>query len=203
MCNGVASSVQDDRQQARWGMPDNMFRNSSGVTVALEGRMRHHMTDALIRLEQTGFATWVRESPSLWAYPTVLFLHTVGLGFLVGINVAIDFRLLGIARELPLAPMERLFPYMWAGFWVNALSGTALLIADASTKLTNPVFYVKMIFVVLGVLNMAFLKRALFGDRPTPGWSARWIAISSLIVWTGATTAGRLMGYLGPKSGLE
>jgi hypothetical protein len=165
--------------------------------------MRLQMTDVLLRIEQTGFATWVRESPSLWAYPTVLFLHTVGLGFLVGINVAIDFRLLGIARELPLAPMERLFPYMWAGFWVNALSGTALLIADASTKLTNPVFYVKMIFVTLGVLNMAFLKRALFDDRLTPGWSPRWIAISSLIIWTGATTAGRLMGYLGPKSGLE
>ena len=161
------------------------------------------MMDALIRLEQTGFATWVRESPSLWAYPTVLFMHTVGLGFLVGINVAIDLRLLGVARALPLAPMERLFPYMWAGFWINALSGTALLIADATTKFTNPVFYVKMIFVVLGVLNMAFLKRALVREEPIAGWSSRSIAISSLLIWTAATTAGRLMGYLGPKSGLD
>ena len=27
-------------------------------------------------LEATALATWVRESPSLWAYPTVLTLHT-------------------------------------------------------------------------------------------------------------------------------
>jgi hypothetical protein len=162
--------------------------------------------DLLIRIEETGFATWVRESPSLWAYPTVLFLHTIGLGFLVGINVAIDLRLLGVARALPLAPMQRLFPYMWAGFWINAISGTALLVADASTKLTNPVFYVKMLFVVLGVVNMAFLRRALVGtDDITVGPSlpARRLAISSLLIWTAATTAGRLMGYLGPKSGLD
>ena len=46
------------------------------------------MMDLLIRLEATGLGTWVREAPTLWAYPTVLFLHTAGLGFLVGINVA-------------------------------------------------------------------------------------------------------------------
>jgi hypothetical protein len=32
---------------------------------------------------------------------------------------------------------------------------------------------------------------------------ARLLAFCSLAVWIGATTAGRLMGYLGPKSGLE
>ena len=166
------------------------------------------MMDFLVRLEQTGFGTWVREAPTLWAYPTVLFLHTVGLGFLVGINVAIDLRLLGVARRLPLAPFERLFPVMWAGFWINALSGVALILADATTKLTNPVFYVKMLFVMLGVVNMGWLKRRLFRDPGSlDAWpatrQARFVAVTSLVIWIGATTAGRLMGYLGPKSGLD
>jgi hypothetical protein len=98
------------------------------------------MTDLLAAVEQSGIATWIRESPTLWAYPTILFLHTVGLGFLVGPNVAIDLRLLGFPRELPLAPMRRWFPVMWCGFWVNAVSGVALLAADATTKIVNPVF---------------------------------------------------------------
>jgi hypothetical protein len=165
------------------------------------------MMEFLLRVEQTGFATWVREAPTLWAYPTVLFLHTVGLGFVVGINVAIDLRLLGVAPALPLAPMARLLPWMWAGFWVNALSGVALIAADATTKLTNPVFYVKMLFVLFGVLNMLLLKRLLVdesGPVAAPAITrARLVAISSLIIWIGATTAGRLMGYLGPKSGLQ
>jgi hypothetical protein len=162
----------------------------------------------LASLEHSAFGTWVREAPTLWAYPTVLFLHTVGLAFLVGINVAIDMRILGVARSMPLAPMKKLFPWMWAGFWVNAASGVALLIADATTKLANPVFAVKMAFITLGVVNMAWYKTRLFRDpaeleRNPASPRAKWIAIVSLVLWLCATTAGRLMGYLGPVSGLE
>jgi hypothetical protein len=162
----------------------------------------------LSSLEHSAFATWVREAPTIWAYATILFLHTVGLGFVVGVNVAIDLRILGVARQIPLAPMRRLFPWMWAGFIVNALSGIALLIADATTKLANPVFLVKMAFITLGVVNMAWSKRRLFDDpvalEQHPASShARRVAIVSLILWIGATTVGRLMGYLGPVSGLE
>jgi hypothetical protein len=134
--------------------------------------------------------------------------HTIGLGFVVGVNVAIDLRILGVARQMPLAPMRKLFPWMWAGFIVNALSGVALLIADATTKLANPVFLVKMTFIALGVVNMGWSKRKLFDDPRTleqypPTSHAKRVAIVSLVLWIGATTAGRLMGYLGPVSGLE
>jgi hypothetical protein len=162
----------------------------------------------LSSLEHSAFGTWVREAPTIWAYATILFLHTVGLGFVVGVNVAIDLRILGVARQMPLAPMRKLFPWMWAGFIVNALSGIALLIADATTKLANPVFLVKMAFIALGVINMGWSKRKLFDDPAAleqfpPTAHAKRVAIVSLVLWIGATTAGRLMGYLGPVSGLE
>jgi uncharacterized membrane protein len=159
----------------------------------------------LARVESTAFASWVRESSSLWAYPTILFLHTVGLGFLVGLNAAIALRILGAARKLPLAPMEKFYPVMWAGFWVNALSGLALLAADATTKLTNPVFYIKMGFVSLAVVNMTLLRRRVFRNpaldlTPVTGFG-RALAVASLLFWAGAITAGRLMAYFGPVSG--
>ena len=162
----------------------------------------------LLSLENSAFGTWVRESSSLWAYPTILFLHTVGLGFLVGLNAAIDLRILGVARKLPLAPMEAFYKIMWAAFWINALSGSALLIADATTKLTNPVFYIKMAFVALAVINMVVIRRRVFGnpsldlsplERSSGG--AKLLAVLSLVFWTGAITAGRLMAYFGPVSG--
>ena len=159
----------------------------------------------LLSLENSAFGTWVRESKSLWAYPTILFLHTVGLGFLVGLNAAIDLRILGVARKVPLAPMESFYKIMWAAFWVNALSGTALLIADATTKLTNPVFYIKMSFVALAVINMVAIRRRVFHRRGFDVAAAaafgRALAITSLIFWGGAITAGRLMAYFGPVSG--
>jgi len=155
-----------------------------------------------LSLENSAFGTWVRESKSLWAYPTILFLHTVGLGFLVGLNAAIDLRILGVARKMPLAPMEKFFKIMWAAFWVNALSGIALLIADATTKLANPVFYIKMSFVALAIINMAALRRRVFrGTSMDVARFGRALAITSLIFWGGAITAGRLMAYFGPVSG--
>ena len=50
-------------------------------------------------IETTALSIWLRESPSLWAFPFVLILHTVGLAFLVGANVALDVRVLGLAAR--------------------------------------------------------------------------------------------------------
>lgn len=163
--------------------------------------------DFLTWLENSPLSTWVRESSSLWAYPTVLFLHTIGLATVVGVNAGIDLRILGVAPELPLAPMTRLFPIIWAAFGINAVSGTTLLIADATTKLANPVFYIKMIFIALALINLRLLKTRVFGDplldkRPLSA-NAKILAATSLIFWLGATIAGRLMAYIGPTAGLQ
>src|SRR5688500_2152355 len=115
-------------------------------------------------LQDMAFARWIGESGSLWGYPTILFLHTLGLATLAGLNASINLRILGIAPALPLAPMVRFFPTMWAAFAVAAATGTALLIADATTKLAQPVFWAKLLFVALAVVNMQMLRTRVFGD---------------------------------------
>ena len=167
------------------------------------------MMQFLASLENSGFGSWVRESSSLWAYPTILFMHTVGLGFLVGLNVAIDLRILGVAEKLPLAPFEKFCRVMWAAFWINTLSGTALLVADATTKLTNRVFYIKMGCILFAVITMVAIRRRVFAGAAADGGGAqrpgagtvRALAAASLVLWAGAITAGRLMAYFGPVSG--
>jgi hypothetical protein len=159
----------------------------------------------LVWLSSTAPAIWARESDSIWAYPTILFLHTFGLGVLVGFTAAIDFRVLGFSEQLPLTPLRRFFRYIWIGFWINAASGTMLLIM-APSKLANPAFIVKMTCITVGVVNMLWLKREVFGaagsgDSDRVGVSAvgRALAASSLVLWTIAITAGRLMAYVGPQ----
>lgn len=157
----------------------------------------------LTAIEQSGFSTWVRESGSMWAYPLILFLHTVGLGFVVGTCMVVDLRLLGCAPRIPLKPVERFFPYLWAGFWISAISGTILLAADATTKVVSTIFYIKMSFITLGVCLIPLLRRSLRVDAggATPSPKARIVAAVSLACWAGAITAGRLQAYLGPVSG--
>ena len=158
-------------------------------------------------LQQSAAMDWFRESGSLWGYPFVLFLHTIGLGTVAGLNGAIDIRVLGAAPKIPLASLKGFFPIIWMAFAVTAASGTTLLIADAQTKLASPVFYVKMIFVALGLVNLHLLRTRVFGDaqfdtQPLPT-QARLLAITSIVLWVAATTAGRLMAYLGPVAGLN
>ena len=40
--------------------------------------------DVLRAIEDSGVGIWVRESGSLWSYPTIVFLHAVGLTFEIG-----------------------------------------------------------------------------------------------------------------------
>jgi hypothetical protein len=164
------------------------------------------MMQFLAALEQMPFSIWVRESGSIWAYPTILFMHTIGMATVAGLSAGIDLRLLGFSR-IPIRPLERLYPFMWWGFAINAVSGTILLIADATTKLTNPDFYVKMVFIFVGVGVLNIMRKKVFGDprldaAPVSS-DAKRLAWISLVCWVGAITAGRLMAYLGPVSGLS
>ena len=113
-------------------------------------------------LEQTGFSTWVRESRSLFAYPGVLLLHTCGMAVVVGLAAGIDLRILGFAPALPLAPMRRFLPLLWVAFAVNAATGTILLLADATTKLANPDFFVKMAFIFAAVIVRRAIDARVF-----------------------------------------
>src|SRR5213593_313423 len=165
-----------------------------------------YMMDILRTIEQSSFSQWVVGSSSVFAFPTILLLHTIGMGVVVGISAGIDLRILGLAPALPLAPMERFFPLLWVGFWVNAVTGTILLAADATTKLTNADFYVKMAFIALALVNLRMIRNRVFRDpfvdkKPLQS-DVKVLAVTSMIFWLGAITAGRLMAYLGPVSGL-
>jgi len=158
------------------------------------------MMSFLESLEQLSISAWVRESPSIFAYPTVLLLHVMGMAIVVGVSGIISLRLLGVAPYIALRPLERLYPLMWWGFGVNAATGTALLLASASTRLVNPTFYVKMLFIFAGVMVLQRTRSKVFGalgpNDDTPPEGAKPLAWAGLICWIGAVTAGRLLAYI-------
>lgn len=155
--------------------------------------------EILAWLERAALSTWIRESPSLWAYPLVLTLHTTGLAVLVGANWAVALRMLGVAPRIPLAPLEWLFLLMWIGFWINAASGVALFIADATVWATHPVFIVKLMFVAAGMVNLWLLRISVFREpaglgSETVSRKGKILACASLVIWVGAIVAGRWTG---------
>jgi hypothetical protein len=159
--------------------------------------------ELLHQIEQTGLSVWIREGDSVWAYPTVITLHSIGLAVMVGLSAVIALRILGVAPGLPLSALNKLYPTMWVGFWVNAFSGVGLIVADPVTMLTNPLMSVKLLLIAAAVTTLVLIRRRVLcspaaqaGGAPSNG---RGLAFASLALWTAATTVGRLTAYLGAQ----
>ena len=150
-------------------------------------------------IEQSALSLWVRESPSLLAFPTVLIFHTIGMAFLAGANLAVGMRILGVATRVPLSLMEKFFPIMAFGFFVNALSGVLLLIAYPTKALTNPLFYVKLALIALALVDTRWLRHHVLRDPAAEegriGTKAKLLAVLSLVLWAGAIGTGRFLAY--------
>jgi hypothetical protein len=153
----------------------------------------------LVWLESTALSQWVVGSPSVaFGFPGILTLHAIGMGFAAGLAAALDLRLLGVARGIPLDEFRRFLPILWAGFWLNAVSGVLLLIGYPTKALTNPVFYVKLGLIGVAMVILTRIDRRVNSGAPTDGVHARrmrWLAAVSLVCWAGAIFAGRFLAY--------
>ena len=84
------------------------------------------------------FCQWLADTPgsialheSLFMYPLVESLHVLTLCVFVGMSTMLDLRLLGLTlRRVPLTDItNRLFPWMFAGFFVMVVTGVLLFYA--------------------------------------------------------------------------
>ena len=154
----------------------------------------------LAAIEQTALSVWIRETPSVFAFPFILFLHTVGLGFVVGVNVAVNVWVLGFAKRYPIGPLQQLMPVMWIGFAINAVSGVLLLVAYPAKALTNPLFYIKLGCIAAAVVLLSWIGRQVFAGAETgrifePDIRVRGGAAITLVLWVGTIAAGRFLAY--------
>ena len=144
-------------------------------------------------LEESALSVWIREADTVFAFQGILVLHALGMALLAGLNAAIDLRILGVGRDIPPASLERLYPLLWTAFAASVLSGTLLLIAYPTKALTNPLFYVKLVFVALAIWLMQRIRDRVL--RPEAHANGRGLAVLSLMLWIGIIGAGRLLAY--------
>ena len=152
-----------------------------------------------ILMEEGGIGKWVRESPSMLAFPTIIALHAVGMGLLAGTNAAMDFRIFGFARRVPISALENLVPVMRFGFWLNAVSGVLLLLSYPTKALTNWVFYLKLTLIALAMVDTWLIRKQVIQksgmDNATVSARGKILAALSLACWAGAVVSGRLLAY--------
>ena len=149
-------------------------------------------------LQSLPTSVWISQSESIWAYPLVLFLHSIGMGLSVGSAFVVCLRLLGVARSMPVSAFRVMFQIFWGGFYLNLVTGSLLFAAAATTTGHIPIYYVKLILIAIGMIVSVPIRRFVDGGA-SEGNVPRHIktlASLSLVIWVGVITTGRLIAYI-------
>ena len=156
------------------------------------------MNAFLAFVEGSDLSNWIR-GDSMLAFPTIITLHTICMGFLAGTSSAIDLRILGVAPGVPLVSLRPFYPLMWLALAVNAVTGVLMVIGYPTKQLTNPLFYIKLSLVALGVwlvyrIGTEVLRSTESGQKAITV-RAKWLAVASLAGWVSLIVTGRLLEY--------
>jgi hypothetical protein len=140
---------------------------------------------------------------SIWLYPLVNTGHVVGIALLFGGIVPLDLRLLGWFRRVPLEHLAgTLVPVAMCGLGLAVATGALLFATQPRDYVGEPLFGIKLALISAAIANALLLRRspkwalgavAATTTEPRPAW--RVAAAASILLWLGAITAGRLIGY--------
>ncbi|HIE91545.1 MAG TPA: hypothetical protein EYQ83_01235 [Acidobacteria bacterium] len=156
------------------------------------------MTELLEAVGSSGFSMAWKQSTT--GFVSMLAFHSIGLAFVMGISCAIAMRVLGVARAIPLAPLEDFLPLMTAGFWVSAVTGVMLLVMDPVRIVPDATLYIKLGAVAWVMVLIRRFRAHIFGegaklDSPAGVKRAKTLATQVLLVWGVALVSGKVMAY--------
>jgi len=109
----------------------------------------------------TELSLWIQKQPlsmlidrNFWAIPTIQTIHILAIATTFGSVVMINLRILELAgrSRTMTQTAERYLPWVWWGLLTLLVSGIGITIGEPVRELTNPVFWMKMILVVVVAL---------------------------------------------------
>jgi uncharacterized membrane protein len=141
---------------------------------------------------------YVRDTP--WTWVTAETLHFVGLSLLIGVLGVVNLRLLGFMKQLPAGILMRLLPWGMLGFAINTMTGMLFFAAAPQQYFSNPAFYWKLIFLMLGGANVVYFTFdtgwQVETGRDAPSLS-KVLAVSAMFLWVGVMYWGSMLPFIG------
>ena len=134
-------------------------------------------------------------SASVWAYPALEVVHIFGIALLVGNLVLLEIRVFGRGTTLDVKALATLsLAIAGIGFSLAAASGLLMFATQAAELLTNRVFTLKMILLMLAGCNAAWFHGR--GSLDKLDALARWQMVLSTLIWLAVVTCGRWIAYV-------
>jgi uncharacterized membrane protein len=136
-----------------------------------------------------------------WVWPTAETVHFVGLCMLFTVVVIVDLRMLGMIRSVPYSAVYQLLPIGILGFALNLTTGLLFFLGVPGQYVRNIAFYWKMVFVVLGGINLLYFLLvdeawAVKSGDDAPV-SAKIAAASAICIWVAVLYFGHMLPFIG------
>ena len=131
----------------------------------------------------------------VWAYPALEVVHIVGSALLLGNLVLLELRVFGRGAALPVKDLARLsLSVALCGFGLAAASGLLMFAAQPAELLSNRVFTLKMLLLMLAGCNAAWFHGR--GSLARLDGLARAQMLASTVVWLAVAACGRWIAYV-------
>ncbi len=136
-----------------------------------------------------------------WVWPTCETLHFVGLCMLFGVVLTVDLRMLGVGKSLLSFPaLFQLLPIGMLGFTINLTTGMAFFVATPH-QYVGFLFFLKMVFVVLGAINVLYFMLLeepwTIGEGADASIGTKLVAASAIVIWIAVLFCGHMLPFLG------
>jgi len=177
---------------------------------ATEAQIAHDRTATSVSTSDAEWGSdtgWVRSfgtqfvTGKIWVWPTLETLHFVGLSMLFTAVLIVNLRMLGMVKKVSYAAVHQLMPIGILGFGLNLITGMMFFIGEPEQYIHNSVFYWKIVFIVLGGLNVVYFMlddgvwNVKAGDDAPFG--SKIAAASAIFIWAAVLFCGHMLPFLG------
>jgi hypothetical protein len=141
-----------------------------------------------------------------WVWPFCETLHFVGMCVLLGTVGAVDLRILGVAKGIPIKLLEKFIPLGVIAFVINALTGFIFIagnpVGGPMEYLSNLSLQIKMLIVLIAGINLLIFyvagiekSLAVVGPEGDAPGRAKAVAAVSIFAWIFVIIMGRFIMY--------
>ena len=136
-----------------------------------------------------------------WIWPACETLHFVGLCMLFAVVLAVDLRILGLARALSFRSLYELLPFGMLGFLLNLVTGMAFFLAAPGQYVNNVEFHRKLVFIILAGVNVLYFMLVdeawMIKENDDAPFRAKAVAAITIFIWIGILYYGHMLPFLG------
>ena len=170
------------------------------------GEVLYNFTEWLRSTQLTELALWISDSSltlwivtHFWVLPIIQVVHILAIAGSFASVLMINARMFGIAGSSSMADTaNRYIRVLWWSFLILVISGLGMIIAEPIRELINPIFWIKMGLVVVGVLVAIWFHKGVLkhvaGGRDIVA-SDKATGAFLVLLWCVIMLCGRWIAY--------